>query len=103
MDISFAIIAFWIIALILGAKNKKNKAFFKSFRSFNKGSFAKDFFAKNFPNKPLPTKTPSSQKPSRPQDKLTNEPSGVSPGIKILFLIISVAGIFFLWQFFRIN
>ena len=98
MDISFAIIAFWIIALILGAKNKKNKAFFKSFRPLNKEFFAKDFFAKNFPNKPLPTKILSSQKPSGPQDKLTNEPSEVLPGIKILFLIIGVAAIFFLWQ-----
>jgi len=101
MDISFAIIAFWIIALILGAKNKKNKAFFKSFRSFNKEFSAEDFFAKNFSNKALPTKTLSSAKPSRPQDKLTNESSEVSPGIKILFLIIGIAAIFFLWQFFQ--
>ena len=101
MDISFVLIVLWIIILILGAKNKKNKAFFKSFRSFNKEFSTKDFFAKNFPNKSLPTKTLSSQKPSGPQDKLTNEPSEVSPGIKILFLIIGVAGIFFLWQFFQ--
>jgi len=100
MDISFALIALWIIMLILGAKNKKNKAFFKSSRSFNKEFSAKDFFAKNFSNKPFPTKTLSSQKLSRPQDKLTNEPSEASPGIKILFLIIGVASIFFLWQFF---
>jgi len=100
MDIPFALIALWIIMIILGAKNKKNKAFFKSFRSFNKESSVKDFFAKNFPNKPFPTKTSSSQKPPRPQDKLTNEPSEALPGIKILFLIIGVAGIFFLWQFF---
>ncbi|MFH1423639.1 MAG: hypothetical protein ABIG29_01605 [Candidatus Nealsonbacteria bacterium] len=86
--------------LILGAKNKKNKAFLKSFRSFNKEFSAKDFFAKNFPNKSLPAKTLSSQKPPRPQDKSTNEPSEISPGIKILFLIIGVIGIFFLWQFF---
>ena len=100
MDISFVLIALWIIMLILRAKNKKNKAFFKSFQSFNKEFFAKDFFAKNFANKPFPAETLSSQKLSRPQDKLANEPLEVSPGIKIIFLIIGAAGIFLLWQFF---